>query len=280
MRWGCAFVRTSKRPSACRSFAPNWTPERKALRCPQLKEAEQFFAAGITDVLYAVGVTPGKLAKVLALRRQGCQLKIITDNPASAAAIAAFGRDQGEIFEVWIEVDCDGHRSGIKPDDVASLLEVARILNAGGMQLGGVMTHAGSSYDLDTPEALEAMAERERSGCVCAAQHLRAAGIACPGVSVGSTPTALSAKNLEGVTEVRAGVYVLFDLVMHNVGVCRMEDIALSVLTTVIGHQVEKGWAIVDAGWMAMSRGTSGSGGISASVRCALSMAAFCPATS
>jgi D-serine deaminase-like pyridoxal phosphate-dependent protein len=26
------------------------------------------------------------------------------------------------------------------------------------------------------------------------------------------------------------------------------------VLTTVIGHQAEKGWAIVDAGWMAMSR--------------------------
>jgi D-serine deaminase-like pyridoxal phosphate-dependent protein len=26
------------------------------------------------------------------------------------------------------------------------------------------------------------------------------------------------------------------------------------VLTTVIGHQEQKGWAIVDAGWMAMSR--------------------------
>jgi D-serine deaminase-like pyridoxal phosphate-dependent protein len=61
------------------------------------------------------------------------------------------------------------------------------------------------------------------------------------------------------VTEVRAGVYVFFDLVMYNVGVCGMDEIALSVLTTVIGHQVEKGWAIVDAGWMAMSRdrGTS-----------------------
>jgi D-serine deaminase-like pyridoxal phosphate-dependent protein len=43
-------------------------------------------------------------------------------------------------------------------------------------------------------------------------------------------------------------------LVMSNVGVCTMDEIALSVLTTVIGHQVEKGWAIVDAGWMAMSR--------------------------
>jgi D-serine deaminase-like pyridoxal phosphate-dependent protein len=41
---------------------------------------------------------------------------------------------------------------------------------------------------------------------------------------------------------------------MRNVGVCQLEDIALSVLTTVIGHQEEKGWAIVDAGWMAMSR--------------------------
>ena len=56
------------------------------------------------------------------------------------------------------------------------------------------------------------------------------------------------------MTELRAGVYVFFDLVMSNVGVCSPRDIALSVLTTVIGHQRDKGWAIVDAGWMAMSR--------------------------
>jgi D-serine deaminase-like pyridoxal phosphate-dependent protein len=76
----------------------------------------------------------------------------------------------------------------------------------------------------------------------------------CDVVSIGSTPTALAAEHLEGVTEVRAGVYVMFDLVMHNVGVNDTSEIALSVLTTVIGHQSEKGWAIVDAGWMAMSR--------------------------
>src|SRR2546427_10255749 len=73
-------------------------------------------------------------------------------------------------------------------------------------------------------------------------------------VSVGSTPTALAASRLDGVTEVRAGVYVFFDLVMRNIGVCTAEDVALSVLATVIGHQADKGWAIVDAGWMAMSR--------------------------
>jgi D-serine deaminase-like pyridoxal phosphate-dependent protein len=218
-----------------------------------LKEAAQFFAHGITDILYAVGTVPHKLPQVLALRRQGCDLKIITDNIAAAQAIAEFGRSNGEVFEVLIEVDTDGHRSGIRPDE-AALIDVGRALHEGGMRLAGVLTHAGGSYDLNTPEALTALAEQERAGCVHAAERLRAAGLPCAVVSVGSTPTALSAQNLTGVTEVRAGVYVFFDLVMHNVGVCRTDDIALSVLTTVIGHQVDKGWAIVDAGWMAMSR--------------------------
>lgn len=218
-----------------------------------LKEAEAFFAAGVTDILYAVSIVPTKLERALALRRRGCDLKLIVDNTAAARAIGEFGRAHGETFEVWIEIDTDGHRSGVVPED-ALLLDVGRALQDGGVRVGGVLTHAGSSYDLNTPAALAALAEQERAGCVRAAERLRAAGIACDVVSVGSTPTALFAEHLEGVTEVRAGVYVFFDLVMHNVGVCATDDLALSVLTTVIGHQPDKGWAIVDAGWMAMSR--------------------------
>ncbi|KAI3591014.1 D-threo-3-hydroxyaspartate ammonia-lyase [Cupriavidus sp. U2] len=218
-----------------------------------LKEAAHFFDDGITDILYGVGMVANKLPQALALRRRGCDLKIVTDSVDSARAIVAFGAENGEVFEVWIEIDTDGHRSGIRPDEPA-LIDVATVLHEGGARLGGVMTHAGSSYEFDTPETLAAMAEQERSGCVRAADRLREAGLPCPVVSVGSTPTALSANHLQGVTEVRAGVYVFFDLVMHNVGVCSTEDIALSVITTVIGHQADKGWAIVDAGWMAMSR--------------------------
>lgn len=218
-----------------------------------LKEAEHCFAEGINDLFYAVAMVPAKLFQAMALRRQGCQLSILTDSVSAAQAIAAFGKEHDERFDVWIEVDCDGHRSGLKPDDQA-LVEVARALTEGGMRVCGVMTHAGSSYELDNPESLRAMAEQERSACVSAAQRIRNAGLMCPEVSVGSTPTALSASSLEGVTEVRAGVYVFFDLVMYNIGVCQAGELALSVLTTVIGHQPDKGWVITDAGWMAMSR--------------------------
>jgi D-serine deaminase-like pyridoxal phosphate-dependent protein len=218
-----------------------------------LKEAEQFFAAGFSDILYAVGVVPNKFAQALALRQQGCDLKLITDNVDMALALGRFGKEHGHRFELWIEIDCDGHRSGIPPE-ANLLIDVGGAVLEGGSVLGGVMTHAGSSYDLDTHEAHVAMAEQERAGCVRAAERLRAQGWSCPVVSVGSTPTALAASALPGVTEVRAGVYVFFDLVMANISVCRPQDIALSVLTTVVGHQAEKGWAIVDAGWMAMRR--------------------------
>ena len=156
-------------------------------------------------------------------------------------------------FDVMIEIDSDGHRSGVRAGD-RLLIDIARELAGGGAILKGVLTHAGSSYDLNGPETLQQLAEQERREIVAAAGQLRAAGFPCPEVSVGSTPTALSAMSLPDITEVRAGVYVFFDLFMTNVGVCAIDDIALSVLTTVVGHQSEKGWIIVDAGWMAMSR--------------------------
>ncbi len=213
-----------------------------------LKEAEEFFAGGIDDILYAVAIVPAKLDHALALIRKGCKLRVITESIEGARAISDHGHKHGHVYEVLIEIDTDGHRSGIKPADPL-LIDVAAALGDGA-RLVGVMTHAGGSYACRTAEERESFAEQERSRCVAAAETLRKAGFACPTVSVGSTPTALAAKNLEGVTEVRAGVYIFFDLVIAGIGSCSRDEIAISVLGTVIGHQREAGWIITDTGWM------------------------------
>jgi D-serine deaminase-like pyridoxal phosphate-dependent protein len=218
-----------------------------------LLEADYFAGHGFTDILYAVCIAPNKLAHVAALQDRGVRLTLILDNMAAVQALAAERERSGRSFDVLIEVDCDGHRSGVKPDS-ALLLELGRALEAAGIPVKGVLTHAGSSYDCKTVDAIREVAEQERSLTVRAAERLRAAGFACPVVSIGSTPTALFAQHLEGVTEVRAGVFVFFDLVMAGLGVCSVDDVALSVLGTVIGHRPDKGWTLIDAGWMAMSR--------------------------
>ena len=233
---------------------------RRVLRSPEgpitvstLREAEYFLANGVRDILYAVGATPNKLDHVTDLRRRGAHLALILDSADAARAVAAHASERADRIPVMIEIDCDGHRSGIVPGDPA-LLEVGRALADGGCELRGVMTHAGNSYNCGSVAAIKAMAVQERDAVVAAAKALRAAGMPCPAVSVGSTPTATYAEDLAGVTEVRAGVFVFFDLVMAGLQVCTTDDIAISVLASVIGHQRDKGWIIIDAGWMALSR--------------------------
>lgn len=213
-----------------------------------LREAEEFTAAGVTDLTYGVGIAPDKLDRVAAIRAAGCDLAVILDSVEQAAAIAA----RGDGIPALIEIDCDGHRSGVPPEDAGRLLAIARALPPGGPR--GLLTHGGESYGAKGAEALRAAAEAERRAVVDAAGILRAAGFAAPVVSAGSTPTFLAATRFDGLTEFRAGVSVFFDLVQAGIGVCAPEDIAISVLTEVIGHQRAKGWTITDAGWMAMSR--------------------------
>jgi D-serine deaminase-like pyridoxal phosphate-dependent protein len=219
-----------------------------------LKEAEHFFSHGITDILYAVAIAPNKVEHVAALRAKGADLTIILDSVAAADMLAEKAEALGAEFPALIEIDCDGHRSGVKPGDSALIDIGARLHGRSGTQLRGVMTHAGDSYNCRSAEALRAMAERERTAVVDCLQALARADLPCPIVSVGSTPTAIYAERMDGVTEVRAGVYMFFDLVMAGIGVCAVEDIAISVLTSVIGHQPDRNWILTDSGWMALSR--------------------------
>lgn len=218
-----------------------------------LKEAEEFAAAGMTDMIYAVGIAPHKIPRVLALRRRGIDLAVLVDCVEQAQALAHVAGQNGSPVPALIEIDCDGHRSGVSPDDRERLVAIAAILaRAGGLR--GVLTHCGSSYGARNQAELDDWARRERDAVLLAAANLRASGFVVPAVSIGSTPTALNGLELAGITEVRAGVGMFFDLVQAGVGVCCTDDIAISVLTTVIGHQDQRDHVIVDAGWMALSR--------------------------
>ena len=218
-----------------------------------LAEAEYFAQHASRDMIYAVGLAPHTAERAMRLRRAGIDIKMLLDSPEQATILGEAGRAAGVTPSACIEIDCDGHRDGLAATD-PKLLAVAAALAEAGVKLAGVLTHAGESYRLCTPEALVPAAENERAVAVAAAERLRAAGHECPIVSVGSTPTAHFAENLTGVTEVRAGVYMFFDLVMRGIGVCTTEEIAISLLATVIGTKPEKGWILVDAGWMALSR--------------------------
>ncbi|PKF79705.1 metal activated pyridoxal enzyme [Vibrio sp. vnigr-6D03] len=217
-----------------------------------LKEAEVLAASGYREFIYAVGITASKLPRIQSLLLGGVDIAVILDSVEQAKLVAAFCQKSGCAIPALIELDCDGHRGGIRSDSLL-LVEIAHILQYGGAEFRGVLTHAGESYFCQSEQELAAAAKQEVECARRAAKMLADNRIECKVVSVGSTPTAFSGEEYDGITEVRAGVYCFFDLVMAKVGVCEPSDIALSVVTSVIGHNVEKGWLIVDAGWMALS---------------------------
>ena len=227
--------------------------QRGPITVSTVKEAEYFAADGFTDITYAVGIAPDKIARVVTLCERGADVKVVLDTADQALALAAAASRGGKMPGVLIEIDCDGHRGGLAPDDQESAEDRKHPARRRARPARRA-DPCRRIYGCRNGEGLAEAAEAERAAAVAAAELLRAHGHACPVVSVGSTPTAHFARDLTGVTEVRAGVFMFFDLVMHGIGVCEIDDIALSVLATVIGQKPEKGWILVDGGWMALSR--------------------------
>lgn len=225
-----------------------------AVTVSTLLEARYFLEKGISDITYAVGIVPARLPEVAVLRDRGAQINLLTDNLEGLPALSDEVQRLGGEFSLLIEIDSGGGRGGLLPDD-PRLIELGRgIAAAPGLSLKGVLTHAGHSYACRSIDEIKTVAEQERLAITAAADRLRQVGLKIDVVSAGSTPTAVHAESLEGVTEMRPGVYVFQDLYQAGLGSCEMDDIALSVLARVIGHNRQARRILIDAGGLALSK--------------------------
>lgn len=222
-----------------------------------LNEARYFFEHGVPDISYAVGITDAKLNEVSALMCSGLKLHIITDSLQMCERIIKTGQETASIFSVLLELDCGAQRAGFDIND-SRIFDAARRLNDSKYaSFAGVMTHAGHSYAVKNVSEITAIAELERHAVVSVAEQLESQGIECKTRSVGSTPTAVHAEHLKGVTEMRPGVYMLNDWFQVCLGTCSSQDMAVSVLATVVSERSENGYRLIDAGALALSQDTS-----------------------
>ena len=240
--------KTAKSADIGRLAAP---PPGGAITVSTLREAEYFAYHGWRDIFYAVGLGPGKLPRVAALLRAGVNLLTLVDHPAAAAAVRDFARREELSPRCLIEIDCGDGRGGLPPDS-AVLIEVAQTLGA---HFAGVATHGGQSYDERDAAGFARAAQAEADALRYAAARLHAAGFPSAILSLGSSPTAVTGVDLTGITEVRAGVYMFWDLYQAGIGACEPDDLALSVLAEVIGRPAHRPREfLIDAGAFALSK--------------------------
>ena len=213
-----------------------------------LFEAEAFARGGFSDLTWAFPLDRTHLPRVKRIADSGATLRVILDDLETAKALSGTG------LHVWLKVDCGYHRAGVDPSSRYGL-DVARELGAErGVTFDGILSHSGHAYRTRNKDEAAQVAEQERQVMAWFAELLRKDGVPVRGVSVGSTPAMAAVKDLTGVTEARPGNYIFYDRTMVLIGCCEPQDVAVSVLATVVSHQPGASHFVVDAGALSLSK--------------------------
>lgn len=216
----------------------------------KVSEAEVMADNGIKDIFIAYPVIGEmKIKRVLELNRK-IRLIVGVDSLEGAEALSSAALAAGQAIEVRLEVDTGLRRTGVIYDKA---IDFAQVINSyKGISLTGIFTFKGLVFEGKGTLDREKAGLEEGRLMVELADRLRRKGMDIKDVSAGSTPTAIYAAQVPGVTEIRPGTYVFNDTMLVNMGVCSMDECAASILTTVVSRNSED-YAVVDGGNKAFS---------------------------
>lgn len=223
-------------------------------------EAEVMVEGGINNILVAFPITAEeKITRVKSLREQA-HIIITLDSIAQGEILASHFTAEDPLY-VWMKVNAGLNRVGVEPNEEVTDL-VNWLKERPSLRLDGVFAHAGHAYGATTLEEIESIAHREAEVVLKAASLCEESGIKVENISVGATPTFKIAGTVNGVTEIRPGNAVFYDMVQVGLGVARMEQCALTVKARVVSKKHDR--LIIDAGskTLALDRGAHGNDSI------------------
>lgn len=230
------------------------------LTCAKLGEAEVFLAAGFRDILIAYPLVGkrkiGRLFELLEAH-PGARLETLTDSAEHAAELSKAAVRHGVTLPLWIKVDSGLGRVGAAPGRAAAeLTQTAAAMP--GLQVRGLMTHAGHAYGAADERAVREIGEQEARCLLATKEQIELQEDV--EISVGSTPTVRVSGSVPGVTEIRPGNYVFCDATQVRLGAATPERCALRVFARVVSRPAP-GRLVIDAGakTLALDRGAHGS---------------------
>lgn len=221
------------------------------LQVAKLGEAEVFLASGVQDIFVGYPIVgAAKIERLLALAEQ-VRVSTSLDDIAVAAPIGRAAAARGMVIDVMLEINTGLDRTGVLPEDAVALAQ--RVAEVPGLRIKGIMTHEGQALPRSADE--ETLARETADACarmVAVAESIRAAGIPCAEVSLGTTATARFDAQAPGVTEIRPGTYIFYDATMASHHAARLQDTAVWVVATVVSRP-SADRAVVDAGSKVLS---------------------------
>ena len=200
-----------------------------------LREAEVMSTVTEDLLLAYPPVGAPKLQRLTQLPRE-LDLKVALDSAQVLEPLAAAAASADRQVGILIERDVGLGRVGVQSvEEVVQLAELAQDLD--GVDFRGLMFYPGqirmAEVEQDTHVREVAALVEEMT------MALDAVGLVPEIISGGSTPTLWRSHNYGGINEIRSGSSIFFDLEALRVGVASHDDLAYTVLTTVVSTAVQ-----------------------------------------
>ena len=208
-----------------------------------LGEAEALVSHGFWSIFHGYPVwagTPARARRIRSLHEE-CEYLVGVESPEAASALADAVRGSRSPLRVLVEVDCGMRRSGVQPDEIATL---ARRCGDLGLDVRGAFTFGGHAYS--SCDAPVRAGDDEISALAAADDALRSIGLEPAILSAGSTPTARHSAR-PPVTDERPGTYIFLDRQQAALGAGDIGNTSLVVVTTVVASHAD-GRFVLDAG--------------------------------
>ena len=215
------------------------------------EEALTFIENGVKSVTVAYPlVVESKLDRLIAAARD-VDLRLIVDSFAGVEVISRVATRHGKTVDIFLKIDVGLHRCGITEDN-PRLVELAQAIDsASGLNLIGLLSHAGHVYGAPTADDVRNTAQEECQILNRVRGQLEDNGLQLSEVSVGSTPTVLASDTYDGITEIRPGNYVFMDRTPLRFSLIALDQIAFTVLATVVSANSD--YFIIDTGSKTLS---------------------------
>jgi len=219
------------------------------LTCAKLAEAEVLAAAGIKDILIANQIVGARKIQRLVNLAGYTDVIVAVDDFDNVRQLSEAAVARGVKLRVLVEVDIGNGRCGVEPCGPA--LELSRaVARSPGLLFMGLMGYDGHlTFQVESHDR-ERLAIEANSLLVETRSYIESAGLEVPIVSAGGTFTYKYVSQIEGITEIQAGTYLLMDTAFREKGVTEF-DCTLTVLSTVISRPNRpdaRDLAVIDVG--------------------------------
>lgn len=179
-------------------------------------------------------------------------LNILVESPEVVNFLSSQIRSK---ISVWLKIDTGYGRTGIEWSDEDRIVQLCNLIkNSPKMNLQGLLTHSGHSYQVKGAEAIKEVYRDTIIKMSKVKVQLTSRGFNNIKISVGDTPTCSIVENFGEVGEIRPGNFIFYDIMQLNIGSCREEDIAAAVVCPVVSRHAFRSELVIYGGAVHLSK--------------------------